>query len=72
VRFCLNLFRHKVDRITQYGGSRNETAMRSAFYNLLNEYSSATFFIKHRDRASEMIELGYRKAKECLSQAVQQ
>ncbi|MDA8084065.1 MAG: N-6 DNA methylase [Nitrospiraceae bacterium] len=35
----INQYYNKLDRIIQYGGSRNETAIRSAFYNLLNEYA---------------------------------
>jgi predicted helicase len=30
----------KLERIIQYGGSRNETAIRSALYSLINEYAN--------------------------------
>ena len=35
----INQYYSKLDRILRFGGSRNETAVRSAFYNLLNEYA---------------------------------
>ncbi len=31
----------RVEKVIQYGGSRNETAIRNAFYNLLNSYCEA-------------------------------
>jgi hypothetical protein len=30
----------KLERIIQYGGSRNETAIRSALYSLINDYAN--------------------------------
>ncbi|QWR76109.1 type ISP restriction/modification enzyme [Candidatus Magnetomonas plexicatena] len=36
----INQYYSKLDRIIQYGGSRNETSVRNAFYNLLNEYAN--------------------------------
>lgn len=35
----VNQYYSKLDRILRYGGSKNETAVRSAFYNLLNDYA---------------------------------
>ncbi|MBI4847536.1 MAG: hypothetical protein HY808_03030 [Nitrospirae bacterium] len=35
----INQYYSKLDRILQYGGSTNETAVRNAFYALLNEYA---------------------------------
>jgi predicted helicase len=35
----INQYYTKLARILQFGGSRNETAVRGAFYNLLNEYA---------------------------------
>ncbi len=35
----VNQYYAKLDRIIQYGGSRNETAVRTAFIALLNEYA---------------------------------
>lgn len=35
----VNLYYSRLDRILRYGGSTNETAVRSAFYNLLNDYA---------------------------------
>src|SRR5208283_1850133 len=35
----INQYYSKLDRIHKFGGSRNETTVRNAFYNLLNEYA---------------------------------
>jgi predicted helicase len=35
----INQYYSNLDRIIRYGGKKNETAIRSAFYNLLNEYA---------------------------------
>src|SRR5208283_4344064 len=35
----INQYYSNLDRILRFGGSRNETAIRSAFYKLLNEYA---------------------------------
>jgi predicted helicase len=39
-RQLINQYYTKLERIIQYGGSRNETAIRQAFYPLLNEYAN--------------------------------
>jgi len=39
-RQLINQYYAKLDRIIQFGGSRNETNIRSAFYTLLNEYAN--------------------------------
>lgn len=39
-RQTINQYYTKLQRIIQYGGSRNETAIRQAFYVLLNEYAN--------------------------------
>ncbi|MBI1769498.1 MAG: N-6 DNA methylase [Bacteroidetes bacterium] len=39
-RQLINQYYSKLDRIIQYGGSRNETAIRQAFYPLLNDYAN--------------------------------
>ena len=36
----INQYYNKLERIIQYGGSRNETAIRSALYSLINEYAN--------------------------------
>ncbi len=35
----INQYYSKLDRILKFGGSSNESTVRSAFYNLLNEYA---------------------------------
>ena len=35
-------YHHKVQEILQYGGSRNETAIRPAFQKLLDQYCADT------------------------------
>jgi predicted helicase len=35
----INQYYNKLDRIHNFGGSRNETTVRNAFYNLLNDYA---------------------------------
>ena len=39
-RQVINQYYNKLERIIQYGGSRNETAIRSALYSLINEYAN--------------------------------
>jgi hypothetical protein len=39
-RELINQYYTKLERIIQYGGSRNETAIRQAFYSLLNDYAN--------------------------------
>jgi predicted helicase len=39
-RQLINQYYTKLERIIQYGGSRNETAIRQAFYALLNDYAN--------------------------------
>jgi hypothetical protein len=39
-RQLINQYYTKLERIIQYGGSRNETAIRQAFYALLNDYDN--------------------------------
>jgi hypothetical protein len=36
----IHQYYNKLERIIQYGGSRNETAIRSALYSLINEYAN--------------------------------
>ena len=36
---AIRQYRAEVDKLVNYGGTRNETAIRNAFYNLLNEYA---------------------------------
>jgi predicted helicase len=35
----IKLYQQEVEKIIHYGGTRKETAIRNAFYNLLNEYA---------------------------------
>ena len=35
----IHLYQSEVEKIIDYGGTRKETAIRNAFYNLLNEYA---------------------------------
>ena len=37
-RLLINQYHSQLEKIIQYGGSRKETAIRTAFQNLLNEY----------------------------------
>jgi hypothetical protein len=39
-RQIINQYYNKLERIIQYGGSRNETAIRSALYSLINDYAN--------------------------------
>jgi predicted helicase len=39
-RQVINQYYTKLERIIQYGGSRNETAIRSALYSLINDYAN--------------------------------
>ena len=34
-------YRREVERIIHFGGTKKETAIRSAFFNLLNDYAKA-------------------------------
>ena len=36
---AIHQYRVEFDRIVKYGGTKKETAIRNAFYNLLNEYA---------------------------------
>jgi len=36
---AIRQYRAEVDKLVNYGGTKNETAIRNAFYNLLNEYA---------------------------------
>ena len=38
--FSIKQYQNEVEKIIQYGGTKKETAIRNAFYNLLNEYAS--------------------------------
>ena len=38
-KLLINQYYHRLEQIIQYGGSRNETAIRTAFIQLLNEYA---------------------------------
>lgn len=52
----IQAYHHKVQEILQYGGSRNETAIRPAFQKLLEQYCA--------DKKIELIlELEYRPAQ---------
>lgn len=39
--YSIKQYRAEVEKIIHYGGTKKETAIRSAFYNLLNEYAKA-------------------------------
>lgn len=39
--YSIKQYRDEVEKIIHYGGTKKETAIRSAFYNLLNEYAKA-------------------------------
>jgi predicted helicase len=39
--FSIRQYQNEVERIIHFGGTRKETAIRNAFYNLLNEYAKA-------------------------------
>ena len=38
--FSIKQYQNEVEKIIQFGGTKKETAIRNAFYNLLNEYAS--------------------------------
>lgn len=40
-QFSINQYLSEVEKIIHYGGTKKETAIRNAFYNLLNEYAKA-------------------------------
>jgi len=40
-QFSINQYLSEVEKIIHYGGTKKETAIRTAFYNLLNEYAKA-------------------------------
>jgi len=44
-RHLIDQYQAEVARIIQYGGSRKETSIRNAFYNLLNHYCQQRNFI---------------------------
>lgn len=37
-KLLISQYHNEVDKIIQFGGSRKETAVRNAFFNLLNQY----------------------------------
>ncbi|MHB1179170.1 MAG: hypothetical protein ACYCZO_12660, partial [Daejeonella sp.] len=37
----IHLYQNEVEKIIHFGGTKKETAIRNAFYNLLNEYAKA-------------------------------
>ena len=37
--YAINNYYNELDKIIQFGGSKKETAIRNAFYNLLNDYA---------------------------------
>jgi hypothetical protein len=37
--FSIKQYQSEVEKIIHFGGTRKETAIRNAFYNLLNEYA---------------------------------
>jgi predicted helicase len=39
--YAINQYHKELEKIIHYGGSKKETAIRNAFYNLLNEYAQA-------------------------------
>jgi len=39
-RQLINQYYNKLERIIQYGGSRNETAIRTALHLLINDYTN--------------------------------
>ncbi len=41
----INQYYNQLDRLIQYGGSRNETSIRGAFQNLLNDYCQTRDFL---------------------------
>ncbi len=44
-RLLINQYQAEVERIIQYGGSRNESSIRNAFQSLLNEYCKTRDFL---------------------------
>lgn len=44
-RWLISQYHSEVEKIIQYGGSRKETSIRTAFQNLLNEYCKARDFL---------------------------
>ncbi len=40
-QFAIKQYQSEVEKIIHYGGTKKETAIRNAFYNLLNEYAKA-------------------------------
>lgn len=39
--FSINQYHNEVEKIIHFGGTKKETAIRTAFYNLLNEYAKS-------------------------------
>ena len=37
--FSIKQYQNEVEKIIHFGGTKKETVIRSAFYNLLNEYA---------------------------------
>ena len=37
--YAINNYYNELEKIIHYGGSKKETAIRGAFYNLLNDYA---------------------------------
>ena len=37
--YAINNYYNELEKIIHYGGSKKETAIRNAFYNLLNDYA---------------------------------
>ena len=37
--FSIKQYQSEVEKIIHFGGTKKETAIRNAFYNLLNEYA---------------------------------
>lgn len=38
-QFSIKQYQNEVEKIIDFGGTKKETAIRNAFYNLLNEYA---------------------------------
>lgn len=38
--FSIKQYQNEVEKIIHFGGTKKETAIRNAFYNLLNEYAN--------------------------------
>jgi len=40
-QFAIKQYQSEVEKIIQFGGTKKETAIRNAFYNLLNDYAKS-------------------------------